>query len=271
MVTLVDCRLIADFCLVWSNWRRADCSFDHWGNSSPSCQTLCFDSELAMHLLTEIVSNVSVRNYHGQDWTRKYLLYFSLFCGESRFCAEVCYIRPVSVLNPCISCLWSIAGQGSSTATSCQVGSLVLCTKKHLCCIFQVVGNAYLRQISRSLIKLISPLLELWTFLNVEEDGADLKYFCTIVCCCVTFVTFCSAPPPPIAAASLHRGVVTMRCDVCTSSYARVTLLVSGAAQTCFDDHVSIRKTFHSWELIVWTNFCPLTQMVINMNWTEVC
>lgn len=54
-----------------------------------------------------------------------------------------------------------------------------------------------------------------------------------------------SAPPPPIAATSLLRGVVTMRCDVCTSTFARVPLLVSGAAQTCFDDQVlenSVKK-----------------------------
>ena len=50
--------------------------------------------------------------------------------------------------------------------------------------------------------------------------------------------SFCSAPPPPIAAATLLRGVVTMRCDICTATFARVPLLVSGAAQTCFDDQV---------------------------------
>ncbi|KAG0576309.1 hypothetical protein KC19_5G070800 [Ceratodon purpureus] len=54
-----------------------------------------------------------------------------------------------------------------------------------------------------------------------------------------------SAPPPPMAATSLFRGVVTMRCDICTSSFARVPLLVSGAAQTCFDDQLlenSVKK-----------------------------
>ncbi|KAJ7524785.1 hypothetical protein O6H91_17G021500 [Diphasiastrum complanatum] len=52
-----------------------------------------------------------------------------------------------------------------------------------------------------------------------------------------------SAPPPPTA--SFARGVVTMRCDLCTSSSARISLLVSGSAQTCFDDQLlesSIRK-----------------------------
>lgn len=54
-----------------------------------------------------------------------------------------------------------------------------------------------------------------------------------------------SAPPPPMAASSLLRGVVTMRCDICTTTFARIALLVSGAAQTCFDDQLlenSVRK-----------------------------
>lgn len=46
-----------------------------------------------------------------------------------------------------------------------------------------------------------------------------------------------------MAAASLLRGVVTMRCDICTTTFARVPLLVSGAAQTCFDDQVKISIT----------------------------
>lgn len=54
---------------------------------------------------------------------------------------------------------------------------------------------------------------------------------------------FCSAPAPPMAAASLLRGVVTMRCDICTTTFARVPLLVSGAAQTCFDDQVNTSTT----------------------------
>lgn len=29
-----------------------------------------------------------------------------------------------------------------------------------------------------------------------------------------------------------------MRCDICTTTFARIALLVSGAAQTCFDDQV---------------------------------
>lgn len=45
--------------------------------------------------------------------------------------------------------------------------------------------------------------------------------------------------PPPA------RGVVTMRCDLCTTACARISLLVAGSAQSCFDDQVleySIKK-----------------------------
>lgn len=45
--------------------------------------------------------------------------------------------------------------------------------------------------------------------------------------------------PPPA------RGVVTMRCDLCTTACARISLLVAGSAQACFDDQVleySIKK-----------------------------
>ncbi|KAL3632102.1 AT-rich interactive domain-containing protein 4 [Castilleja foliolosa] len=45
-----------------------------------------------------------------------------------------------------------------------------------------------------------------------------------------------SALPPPLQAATFSRGVVTMRCDLSTSSSAHISLLVSGSAQTCFDD-----------------------------------
>ncbi|CAD6224899.1 unnamed protein product [Miscanthus lutarioriparius] len=43
---------------------------------------------------------------------------------------------------------------------------------------------------------------------------------------------------PPLEAASLPRGMVTMRCDVTTCSTSHVSLLVSGSAQTCFDDQL---------------------------------
>lgn len=45
-----------------------------------------------------------------------------------------------------------------------------------------------------------------------------------------------SAPPPPLQAGTFSRGVVTMRCDMSTCTLAHISLLVSGSAQTCFDD-----------------------------------
>ncbi|XP_047341293.1 AT-rich interactive domain-containing protein 4-like [Impatiens glandulifera] len=47
-----------------------------------------------------------------------------------------------------------------------------------------------------------------------------------------------SALPPPLQAATFSRGVVTMRCDISTASAAHISLLVSGSAQTCFDDQL---------------------------------
>ncbi|CAK9179829.1 unnamed protein product, partial [Ilex paraguariensis] len=47
-----------------------------------------------------------------------------------------------------------------------------------------------------------------------------------------------SALPPPLQAETFSRGVVTMRCDLSTSSSAYISLLVSGSAQTCFDDQL---------------------------------
>eukprot|EP00262_Sarcandra_glabra_P011860 TRINITY_DN2932_c0_g6_i1.p1 TRINITY_DN2932_c0_g6~~TRINITY_DN2932_c0_g6_i1.p1 ORF type:complete len:774 (+),score=118.28 TRINITY_DN2932_c0_g6_i1:178-2499(+) len=47
-----------------------------------------------------------------------------------------------------------------------------------------------------------------------------------------------SAMPPPLQAGTFSRGVVTMRCDMSTSSSAHISLLVSGSAQTCFDDQL---------------------------------
>lgn len=47
-----------------------------------------------------------------------------------------------------------------------------------------------------------------------------------------------SAPPPPLQAGGFSRGVVTMRCDMSTCSSAHISLLVSGSAQTCFDDEL---------------------------------
>ncbi|EPS57141.1 hypothetical protein M569_17680, partial [Genlisea aurea] len=47
-----------------------------------------------------------------------------------------------------------------------------------------------------------------------------------------------SAIPPPLQAGTFSRGVITMRCDITTSSFAHISLLVSGSAQTCFDDQI---------------------------------
>ncbi|XP_010917383.2 LOW QUALITY PROTEIN: AT-rich interactive domain-containing protein 4 [Elaeis guineensis] len=47
-----------------------------------------------------------------------------------------------------------------------------------------------------------------------------------------------SAAPPPLQAGTFSRGVVTMRCDITTCSSAHISLLVSGSAQTCFDDQL---------------------------------
>ncbi|XP_065027674.1 AT-rich interactive domain-containing protein 4-like isoform X3 [Musa acuminata AAA Group] len=47
-----------------------------------------------------------------------------------------------------------------------------------------------------------------------------------------------SAAPPPLQAGSLSRGVVTMRCDLTTCSSTHISVLVSGSAQTCFNDQL---------------------------------
>ncbi|GLJ54441.1 hypothetical protein SUGI_1169280 [Cryptomeria japonica] len=47
-----------------------------------------------------------------------------------------------------------------------------------------------------------------------------------------------SAPLPPAAASALVRGMVAMRCDVCSSSFARISLVVSGSAEICLKDEV---------------------------------
>uniref|UniRef100_A0A2P2KR21 ARID domain-containing protein n=1 Tax=Rhizophora mucronata TaxID=61149 RepID=A0A2P2KR21_RHIMU len=47
-----------------------------------------------------------------------------------------------------------------------------------------------------------------------------------------------SAPPPPLQAGAFSRGVVTMRCDLSTCCSAHISLLVSGSAQTCFNDQL---------------------------------
>ena len=59
--------------------------------------------------------------------------------------------------------------------------------------------------------------------------------FVNNLCC---YLNVYSAPPPPQQAATFSRGVVTMKCDISTCTAAHISLLVSGSAQTCFDDQV---------------------------------
>ncbi|URD93737.1 Phosphatidylinositol-4-phosphate 5-Kinase [Musa troglodytarum] len=61
--------------------------------------------------------------------------------------------------------------------------------------------------------------------LNIEIRGSKLQ-------------NRVSAAPPPLQAGNFSRGVVTMRCDISTCSSAHISLLVSGSAQTCFDDQL---------------------------------
>ncbi|CAM6048469.1 unnamed protein product [Sphagnum compactum] len=77
------------------------------------------------------------------------------------------------------------------------------------------------------------------TYPNSSSFGAivdGLSALMTIEVVKPNSISMCSAPPPPMAAAAFSRGIVTMRCDVCTASCARISLLVSGPAQTCFDN-----------------------------------
>ena len=73
-------------------------------------------------------------------------------------------------------------------------------------------------------------------------------------------IIICSAPPPPLQAGTFSRGVVTMRCDLSTCSSAHISLLVSGSAQTCFNDQARriyfdkswvVSLCFHLWALQV--------------------
>lgn len=47
-----------------------------------------------------------------------------------------------------------------------------------------------------------------------------------------------SAPLPPAAASALVRGMVTMRCDVCSASFARISFVVSGSAEIGLKDEL---------------------------------
>lgn len=47
-----------------------------------------------------------------------------------------------------------------------------------------------------------------------------------------------SAAPSPLQEGTFSPGFVTMHCDITTCSCAHISLLVSGSAQTCFDDQL---------------------------------
>ncbi|MED6131917.1 AT-rich interactive domain-containing protein 4, variant 2 [Stylosanthes scabra] len=68
------------------------------------------------------------------------------------------------------------------------------------------------------------------------EDGLN-ALLCTEIRGCKLY-NRTSAPPPPLQAATFSRGVVTMRCDISTCSSAHISLLVSGNADTCFNDQL---------------------------------
>ncbi|KAK7328674.1 hypothetical protein VNO77_22791 [Canavalia gladiata] len=68
------------------------------------------------------------------------------------------------------------------------------------------------------------------------EDGLNALLFTEIRGCKLHNKT--SAPPPPLQAGTFSRGVVTMRCDISTCSSAHISLLVSGSAETCFNDQL---------------------------------
>ncbi|KAG8487601.1 hypothetical protein CXB51_018243 [Gossypium anomalum] len=73
---------------------------------------------------------------------------------------------------------------------------------------------------------------------SVPHTTASSKLLlCIIINILMGFHSY-SAPPPPLQAGTFSRGVVTMRCDFSTCSSAHISLLVSGSAQTCFNDQL---------------------------------
>ncbi|KAK8513725.1 hypothetical protein V6N12_052896 [Hibiscus sabdariffa] len=71
-----------------------------------------------------------------------------------------------------------------------------------------------------------SPCLLDASLLGPLEDGLDAPLS----------IEVSSAPPPPLQAGTFSRGAMIMRCDFSTCSSAHMSLLVSGSAQTCFND-----------------------------------
>ncbi|KAH7296734.1 hypothetical protein KP509_26G036800 [Ceratopteris richardii] len=75
------------------------------------------------------------------------------------------------------------------------------------------------------------------------EDGLDALLMMEVMG--MRLLHRVSGPPQPSSAPPLARGVITMRCDLCTSASTRISLHVAGTPQTCFDDQVleySIKK-----------------------------
>ncbi|KAA0059361.1 AT-rich interactive domain-containing protein 4-like [Cucumis melo var. makuwa] len=74
--------------------------------------------------------------------------------------------------------------------------------------------------------------------LEALEDGLNALLDIEVTVNCINSSDVHSAPPPPLQAGTLSNGVVTMRCDLSTCSFAHISLLVSGSAQACFDDQL---------------------------------
>jgi hypothetical protein len=87
--------------------------------------------------------------------------------------------------------------------------------------------------------------------LGALEDG--LNALLNIKICASKLQNRVSAHPL-LQAEDLPQGVVTMRCEITTCSFAHVSFLVSGCAQTCFDDQLlgsRIRnEIIEKWQLV---------------------